>query len=110
MESLLDKDADEDGHLSKQEFEKFWERDLTDEEHGEFAAADRNGDGFIDVPELKFWEHGHVHVVRDLTKFFEAADRDGDMHITPEEIVAAKDKLEGKLEWTFREWADHYEL
>jgi len=65
-ETMRQKDRNQDGKLSPREF---WEvegtgedAELTEEEKQDFAKLDLNGDGVIDMSELRLWESGKSSV------------------------------------------------
>eukprot|EP00446_Apocalathium_sp_SHHI-4_P002473 CAMPEP_0177195404 /NCGR_PEP_ID=MMETSP0367-20130122/23499_1 /TAXON_ID=447022 ORGANISM="Scrippsiella hangoei-like, Strain SHHI-4" /NCGR_SAMPLE_ID=MMETSP0367 /ASSEMBLY_ACC=CAM_ASM_000362 /LENGTH=277 /DNA_ID=CAMNT_0018643437 /DNA_START=50 /DNA_END=883 /DNA_ORIENTATION=- len=114
--SLKAKDRDGDGKLTMKEF---WEGDavdgedlaVSDEEKGDFAKLDKNGDGFLDLQELKAWESGKFHTEEAMGKLFELADKDSDMHVTADELDAAKEQIAGTdAQYHLMEWAEHHEL
>jgi len=115
-QTLRQKDKNDDQKLSAIEF---WESDewnsvdikLSDEEKSDFARLDSNGDGFIDAQELRAWESGRFHTEDAMKKLVDVADKNGDMHITGEELVAARDKLAGSdAQYHLIEWAEVHEL
>merc|ERR1719271_697222 len=83
-ETMRQKDTNKDGKLNAKEF---WESDqmdgddadLSEEEKADFARLDTNGDGSIDVNELRSWESGRFHTEDAMRKLFEAADKDSDL-------------------------------
>jgi len=114
--TLKTKDTDGDGKLTAKEF---WEGDaidgedagVSDEEKEDFAKLDQNGDGTLDVRELKAWESGHFHTEEALKKMFEVADTDGDMHVTAEELEAAREQIAGSdAQYHLMEWVEHNDL
>merc|ERR1712185_61121 len=91
-------DTNHDGKLTPKEF---WESDqmdgddadLSEEEKADFARLDTNGDGSIDVQELRAWESGRFHTEDAMKKLFEVADKDQDMHVSSDELADAKEMI-----------------
>jgi len=115
-ETMRQKDRNGDGRLTPHEF---WEADpqdgddgqLTHEENEDFAKLDTNGDGGLDVMELRHWESGRFHTEDAMKKLFEHADKDSDMHVTGEELAAARAEIAmSDAQYHFIEWAEHHEL
>lgn len=115
-ETLRFKDTDGDGKLSVQEF---WEAvdsdgdggELSDEEKEDFAKLDANGDGFLNLDELRVWESGVFHTESAMKSLFEIADKDSDMHVTADELVSARERIgAGEAQYHLMEWAEHHEL
>lgn len=113
--SLRQKDTNGDGKLTPKEF---WEGDdaeeeagLSNEEQEDFAKLDQNNDGTLDLKELTAWESGHFHTQEALKKMLEVADADGDMHITADELDAAREQIAGSdAQYHLLEWAEHNDL
>merc|ERR1712176_971857 len=113
--TLKQKDLDGDGLLTPEEF---WEGDpadeglaVSDDEHLDFKKMDVNGDGKLDVEELKAWESGRFHTEEAMKKLIEVADSDNDMHVTVAELEAAREQLVATdAHYHFMEWAEHHEL
>jgi Ca2+-binding EF-hand superfamily protein len=110
------KDTDSNGQLSPREF---WEGDGVDgqdiaiskEEDADFKKLDKDGDGSLNVEELKFWESGAFHTQDAMQKLFDLADTDHDMHVTAEELVNAREGIAGTdAQYNLMEWAEHHEL
>mmetsp|Transcript_12526 Transcript_12526/g.25477 ORF Transcript_12526/g.25477 Transcript_12526/m.25477 type:complete len:278 (+) Transcript_12526:113-946(+) len=113
---LLENDADKDGFLSLQEFWK-GSRDDGDEpsssheEKEDFVALDKDGNGKLDLQELKVWESGRFHTEAAMRKLLEVADKDSDMHVTVEELSAAREQISGSdAQYHLMQWAEHGEL
>jgi len=115
-ETMRQKDADKDGKLSSKEF---WESDdaegsdmeLSEEEDADFRKLDKNGDGFLDLAELRDWESGRFHTQDAMQKLFDIVDKDSDMHLTADEMAAAKDEIAGSdAQYHLIEWVEHHEL
>lgn len=115
-ETMRQKDTNKDGKLTPKEF---WESDqmdgddsdLSEEEKADFAKLDTNGDGSIDAQELRAWESGRFHTEDAMKKLFDVADKNGDMHITGEELVEAREAIAvSDAQYHLIEWAEHHEL
>lgn len=115
-QTLQQKDLDGDGLLSLQEF---WEGDalegeemaITEDEQEDFQKLDTDRSGKLDLQELKTWESGRFHTEEAMKTLFELADRDSDMHVTAEELGAAREQIAGSdAQYHLMEWAEHYEL
>lgn len=115
-ETLRLKDKDGDGKLDPREF---WEAhdgagaefDLSEEEVEDFQKLDVNGDGYLDHAELKLWESGKFHTEEAMRKLFEIADKDNDLHLTVDEIIAAREQIAASdAQYHLIEWAEHDEL
>lgn len=109
--TLRAKDVDKDGLLTEKEF---WEVDHVEGEtveDDEFKKLDKDGSGALDLEEVKVYESGLLHTAEALQKFFEAADKDHDLHLTSDEMVAGHINLAGSdAQYQFMEWAEHHEL
>mmetsp|Transcript_138116 Transcript_138116/g.344883 ORF Transcript_138116/g.344883 Transcript_138116/m.344883 type:complete len:278 (-) Transcript_138116:75-908(-) len=114
--AMKTKDTNGDGKLTPKEF---WEGDVVDgeelaiseEEQSDFKKLDKNGDGVLDLDELKAWESGMFHTEEAMKKLFELADRDNDMHVSAEELDAAREQIAGTdAQYHLMEWAEHHEL
>merc|ERR1712066_1059994 len=98
VETMKQKDKDGDGKLAPMEF---WEVDMTDEQDNElseeenedFRKLDLNGNGFLDLDELRSWESGRFHTEEAMKKMFELADKDNDMHVSLAELVEAREPI-----------------
>jgi len=120
-QTLREKDGDGDGLLSLQEFwrggapsedalDQYGEELLvTDDEQEEFRKMDADHSGKLDLQELKAFESGRLHTEEAMKSLFELADRDKDMHVTAEELGAAREQIAGsEAHYPFAEWADHF--
>jgi Ca2+-binding EF-hand superfamily protein len=115
QEAMKMKDTDGNGKLSPTEF---WEAedsgadtDLSEEENADFAKLDANGDGSIDLSELAIWESGTFHTLDAMTKLIQIADKDHDMHVTADELAAAREELTASdAHYHLIEWSEHLEL
>jgi len=120
-QTLREKDGDGDGLLSLQEFwrggapsddalDQYGEELLvSDDEQEEFRKMDADHSGKLDLQELKAFESGRLHTEEAMKSLFELADRDKDMHVTAEELGAARKQLAGsEAYYPFVEWADHF--
>lgn len=115
-ETMRQKDTNHDGKLSAHEF---WEADIMDgddgqlseEEMQDFAKLDLNGDGFVDLNELRAWESGRFHTEEAMKKIFEIADKDSDMHVTADELAKAREQISvSDAQYHLIEWVEHNEL
>lgn len=113
--TLRQKDLDGDGFLTPKEF---WEGDadgedlaVSEEENLDFKKMDTNGDGKLDLEELKVWESGRFHTEEAMKKLIEIADTNNDMHVTVAELEAAREQVVATdAHYHFMEWAEHHEL
>lgn len=116
--TLKQKDLDGNGKLSPKEF---WEGDMMDREDGgssiseeeknDFKVLDKNGDGEMDLGELKEWESGRFHTTEALKQLFITADKDKDGHLTGQELADARDQIAGSdAQYHLMEWVEHNEL
>lgn len=109
------KDRDRDGRLSPKEF---WEADedgddfdLSEEEAADFRTLDVDGDGLLSEAELLAWESGRFHTQMAMRSLFELADKDGDMHITADELAESREVVAtSDAQYHLIEWAEHHEL
>lgn len=84
---------------------------MSEDERSDFKKLDTNGDGKLDLNELKGWEAGHFHTHETMQKLFELADKDNDMHITHEEFHAAREHISSSdALYHLTEWIEHHEL
>lgn len=103
------KDTDKDGLLTLREFCHVGDDAVLNSE--DFAKLDKDGNGLLDLEELKAWESGRFHAEEDMKKLFQIADKDDDMHLTAEELGDARELIAGSsAQYHFMEWAAHYEL
>mmetsp|Transcript_9457 Transcript_9457/g.21753 ORF Transcript_9457/g.21753 Transcript_9457/m.21753 type:complete len:333 (+) Transcript_9457:106-1104(+) len=120
-QTLRQKDGDGDGLLSLQEFwrdgapsddalsEEGQEPLIMDGEQEEFRKMDADHSGKLDLQELKAFESGRLHTEEAMKSLFELADKDKDMHVTAEELGAAREQIAGsEAHYPFAEWADHF--
>jgi len=122
-QTLRQKDGDGDGLLSLQEFwrgggvpaDDALEQDgeellITDDEKEEFRKLDADHSGKLDVQELKASESDRFHTEEAMRSLFELADKDKDMHVTAEELGAAREQIAGsEAHYPLVEWAAHYD-
>lgn len=114
--TLKQKDTSGDGQLTLKEF---WEGDsldgeeipISEEEEADFKKLDLDGSGRLDLEELKQWESGNFHTEEAMRKLFDIADKDGDMHVSAEELDQARKRIAGSdAQYHLMEWAEHHEL
>jgi len=121
-QALRQKDGDGDGVLSLKEFwrggvpaddaldQEGEELFITDDEKEEFQKLDADHSGKLDVQELKAFESGRFHTEEAMRALFELADKDKDMHVTAEELGAAREQIAGsEAHYPLAEWADEYD-
>merc|ERR1712003_339569 len=115
MSTLKQKDLDGDAMLTSKEF---WEGDAVDgedlsiseEEDKDFKSLDTDGNGKLDINELKAWESGRYHTSEAMKKLFDLADKNSDMHVTADELDAAREQIAGSdAQYHLMEWAEHNE-
>jgi len=113
-ETMKQKDRDSDGKLSAIEF---WEvtdeedSELSEEENEDFRKLDLDGNGFLDLDELRSWESGRFHTEEAMKKMFELADKNNDMHVSLDELVDAREPISvSDAQYHLIEWAEHHEL
>ncbi|CAE7768498.1 RCN3 [Symbiodinium sp. CCMP2592] len=109
------KDADGDGVLTPKEFWEFGEEDLEDqlseEEVSDFKKLDKDGNGVLNLEELKAWESGVFHTEAAMVRLLQIADKDGDMMATADELENAREELASSdAQYHLIEWAEHHEL
>lgn len=112
--TMRQKDLDGDGKLTPVEF---WEAhepegdELSEEEKADFVKLDANQDGFLQIEELQDWESGMFHTAEAMKKMIEIADKDGDMHITADELANAAEEIAiSDSQYHLIEWVEHNEL
>mmetsp|Transcript_12094 Transcript_12094/g.31042 ORF Transcript_12094/g.31042 Transcript_12094/m.31042 type:complete len:292 (-) Transcript_12094:207-1082(-) len=109
LDVMKSKDLNGDGKLTAKEF--WGDAELSEEEKEDFKKLDANGDGVIDLAEMKHWESGRFHAKDAITKMFEIADKDKDGHVTADELDAAREQIAGSdAQYHLMEWAEHNEL
>jgi len=119
---LQQKDGDGDGMLSLKEFwrggvpaddsldQEGEELLITDDEKEEFQKLDADHSGKVDVQELKAFESGRFQTEEAMRSLFELADKDKDLHVTAEELGAAREQIAGsEAHYPLVEWAEHYD-
>jgi len=111
---LRERDRDGDGELTQTEF---WEgeasndEDLTNSEARDFNALDKDGNGRLNLEELKPWRSGIFHTEEAMKNLFEICDKDGDMHVTLKELHDSWEEIDGTdVRYHLMEWAWHDEL
>jgi len=115
-QTMRQKDTNKDGKLSAREF---WEADtvegdegeLSEEENVDFEKLDLDGDGFLNMDELRAWESGRFHTEQAMKKLFDIADKDNDMHVTADELAKAREQISiSDAQYHLIEWSEHHEL
>jgi len=114
-EVMRQKDINQDGKLS---LEEFWQGDPDDnavefstEAKADFLNLDVDGNGFLDMSEVKPWESGIYYTEDSIRKLIEFADKDGDLHVTAGELAAARDLIPfSAARDHVLGWAEHHEL
>eukprot|EP00747_Dinoflagellata_sp_TGD_P210916 gnl/TRDRNA2_/TRDRNA2_84138_c0_seq1.p1 gnl/TRDRNA2_/TRDRNA2_84138_c0~~gnl/TRDRNA2_/TRDRNA2_84138_c0_seq1.p1 ORF type:complete len:248 (-),score=91.64 gnl/TRDRNA2_/TRDRNA2_84138_c0_seq1:56-799(-) len=121
--ALQSKDLDGDGLLNTTEFwlgdmlrtmtdmEDPPPEEISDEEVKEFEKLDSNGDGKIDLKELRDWESGIWHVHQAVKAIIETADSDHDGHVTAEELKNSAEMLvQTEAGYQIRDWHEHHQM
>ena len=84
---------------------------IDEAEQGQFRKLDTDGNGKLDMAEIRAWESGRFHAEEAMKSLFELADEDSDMHVSAEELRAARRQIAGgDAQSHLMEWAEHYEL
>ena len=55
----------------------------------------QDGDGVLNMEELRAWESGLFHTEAAMLKLIQIADKDGDMQATAEELENVREELGG---------------
>jgi len=76
----------------------------------DFKTLDKDGNGRLNLEELKVWESGDYDTIQTMEKLMEATDKDNDLHVTSEEIVAGQDSMDWRVHNQFVVWAEQHEL
>eukprot|EP00747_Dinoflagellata_sp_TGD_P209414 gnl/TRDRNA2_/TRDRNA2_82811_c0_seq1.p1 gnl/TRDRNA2_/TRDRNA2_82811_c0~~gnl/TRDRNA2_/TRDRNA2_82811_c0_seq1.p1 ORF type:complete len:324 (+),score=82.56 gnl/TRDRNA2_/TRDRNA2_82811_c0_seq1:38-1009(+) len=84
-------DSDYDDHLSLEEFKLAGSATMPDEQ--DFQKLDANNDSRINLEELKVFEKFTFKRESSLRKMIEAADKNGDKHVTADELFDAREKI-----------------
>lgn len=117
--SLKKLDLDSNGELTAEEF---WApehvdgepEELSEEQKEEFAAADKDKSGTLNLEEIKHWEQGGVHLDSAMKQLFEVADSDHDGFISADELAQSGEHLAEEMgpsaHYHLTEWAEHHEL
>lgn len=103
LSELRQKDSNNDGVLSEEEF---WGDHVGQE--GEFEKLDKNGDGVIDLGELKLWASGWYHTEAALKQLFDLADADKDGFLTTAELESVYTTIDTTdAHYHLLQWADN---
>jgi Ca2+-binding EF-hand superfamily protein len=110
--SMLQKDKDKDGKLTLHELYELTEASVPGDDaesplHEEFSTLDTNGDGSVDMAELKKWESGRFHVDGLLMQFMQDADKDGDKQVSTQELEAAHEPVANHIRYHFSDWIEY---
>eukprot|EP00441_Pelagodinium_beii_P011030 CAMPEP_0197688332 /NCGR_PEP_ID=MMETSP1338-20131121/105266_1 /TAXON_ID=43686 ORGANISM="Pelagodinium beii, Strain RCC1491" /NCGR_SAMPLE_ID=MMETSP1338 /ASSEMBLY_ACC=CAM_ASM_000754 /LENGTH=190 /DNA_ID=CAMNT_0043270525 /DNA_START=1 /DNA_END=570 /DNA_ORIENTATION=+ len=99
----LTKDVNDDGKLNPREYFETDHSEGPDEEDEEFKKYDQNGDGFLDIHELKKLRSGEADTHRAMTELVQIADKNKDGAIAQPELnnatVAGTESMHDFLEW-----------
>lgn len=102
--SLRHQDEDLDGKLSKEEFAKG-----LDEHAEDFEEADKDGDRLLDAAELAAWNTGAHHLEKTMREMIARGDKDGDGHMTAEELHAVqRDLKDGDALGHLQDWVGEH--
>jgi len=108
--TMANKDKDGDNQLSLQEWFEYDPEHTSDDDKEEFRKMDTDGNGFLNLEEVKVWESGLFHRKEWLKEVFNIADKDKDMHLSADEIEEAREKIDSEAHHNLMEWAQHHEL
>lgn len=104
-------DQDHDGKLHPREFWQAISEDFTKGEKEDFARFDQDGDGYLNLEEVKMWEAGVFESKQMMNNLLDIADKDGDMHISADELVQARELIVGSpAHYHLVELVEHTEL
>jgi Ca2+-binding EF-hand superfamily protein len=113
VKEVLRKDANGDGVLSASEFWQREEKELSASNKKDFAQFDSDHSGGLSTAEIREWESGRFHMRESMQDLFDIADKDGDKHVTADELHAAQ--AGGHLEdsdadYHMKTWVEHFDL
>jgi len=104
--AMKDKDTNNDGKLSLEEFyahltggddendeEEAAAVGISDDEKEEFKKLDIDNDGSLSLAELQAWESGSFQAEEAVKKLFLHADKDEDSQITGKELEDAREEI-----------------
>mmetsp|Transcript_69448 Transcript_69448/g.203214 ORF Transcript_69448/g.203214 Transcript_69448/m.203214 type:complete len:255 (+) Transcript_69448:71-835(+) len=109
-QAIASKDKDGDGLLSMREF---WggRGELPEPMMVDFRKLDKDGSGSLDFEELRHWESGRFREHEVMRKLFDDADKDGDEHVTAEELAAVREEIVGReAHYSLHDWSERSEL
>jgi len=111
QETMKMRDTDKDGQLTQSEFFEVPDKEVMAEDKTMFAKLDKNGDGKLDVSEIKMWESGQFQTAESIEELFKIADKDKDGHVTAEELIQAREEIaETEAHEHLAAWATANEL
>jgi len=108
--TLATKDKDGDNQLSPAEWFEQDLEDLSDQEKEDFKNMDEDGNGFLNLEEVKVLESGLAHRKEWMQNVFDIADKDQDMHLSADELEEVTEMIDLDARLHFMEWAAHHEL
>lgn len=104
------RDMDNDGALSMNELWEPVEGADSAAVEADFAKLDADHDGKINLEELKVWESDVFQDREAFRKLFLAADKDGDMHLSADELEGHRELMEDHPRTVLLDMAMHHEL
>lgn len=117
--TMRNADTDKNGLLSYDEFQASGlsetgneeDRHVTENEmraNQVFTRLDKNGDGSLDMDEIRNWESGAIEREDIANSFVNTLDRDGNKHIDSSEFVQGKRSIgDSEIQSYLIAWAKH---